>query len=66
MADSNEVFKETAIILPSLNPDKKFTGVVNGLVEKGFEHIVIVDDGSDSEHQRFFDEAEKQIGRAHV
>ncbi len=65
MADSNEVFKETAIILPSLNPDKKFTGVVKGLVEKGFEHIVIVDDGSDDEHQRFFDEAEK-LPQTHV
>ena len=57
MIDSNAVFKETAIVLPSLDPDEKFAGVVAALVEKGFEHIVIVDDGSDEAHQHFFDEA---------
>ena len=58
MAENQEVFRALAIILPSLNPDKKFTGVVNGLVEKGFENIVIVDDGSDEQHQHFFEEAD--------
>lgn len=46
-----------AIVLPSLNPDFKFGGVVDGLVKKGFQHIVIVDDGSDSEHQSWFEHA---------
>ena len=35
-----------AIVLPSLNPDEKFGMVVDGLLESGFENIVIVDDGS--------------------
>lgn len=48
----------TAIILPSLDPDEKFIRVVDGLVEKGFEHIVIVDDGSDEAHQAPFNRAE--------
>ena len=47
-----------AVILPSLNPDKKFLGVVDGLIEKGFEHIVVVDDGSDDEHQQYFTQAQ--------
>ena len=47
----------TAIVLPSLNPDKKFAGVVDGLIANGFEHIVIVDDGSDKEHQLWFEKA---------
>ncbi len=58
MIDGNAVFKETAIVLPSLNPDEKFARVVNTLAERGFEHIVIVDDGSDELHQHFFDEAD--------
>ena len=48
-----------AIVLPSLNPDEKFTKVVAGLVDKGFQHIVIVDDGSDEDHQPFFAQAER-------
>ncbi len=46
-----------AIVLPSLNPDDKFTAVVQGLIEKGFKHIVIVDDGSTRDEQRYFDHA---------
>ena len=46
-----------AIILPSLNPDEKFSGVVDGLIESGFQHLVIVDDGSDEAHRRWFDQA---------
>ena len=48
----------TAIVLPSLNPDEKFSNVVNGLLEKGFEHIVIVDDGSTEDRQHYFEAAE--------
>ena len=59
MTEKEEVFRSLAIVLPSLNPDRKFSGVVSGLVEKGFENIVIVDDGSDEQHQHFFEEAEK-------
>lgn len=59
MVDNQEVFRTLAIVLPSLDPDPKFTGVVDRLVEKGFENIVIVDDGSDADHQHFFEEADK-------
>ncbi len=47
-----------AIVLPSLDPDDKFDRVVQGLVEHGFSHIVIVDDGSDAAHQVHFRRAE--------
>ena len=46
-----------AIILPSLDPNEKFKGVVEGLIESGFEHIVIINDGSDAEHLHWFEEA---------
>ena len=48
---------DVAVVLPSLDPDKKFTGVVRELLEAGFENIVIVDDGSDEAHQQPFAEA---------
>ena len=48
-----------AIVLPSLDPDAKFSGVVSGLVESGFRNIVIVDDGSDQDHQQWFSLAEE-------
>lgn len=57
MMENKQCQKELAIILPSLNPDKKFTAVVEGLLANGFEHIVIVDDGSDVGNKAFFEAA---------
>ena len=51
MTETNPIRQAAAIILPSLDPDQKFAAVVKGLAEDGFEHIVIVDDGSDAAHQ---------------
>jgi len=58
MAETFNCQDKLTIVLPSLNPDKKFKGVVDGLIGKGFTDIVIVDDGSDDEHKHWFDEAE--------
>lgn len=58
-SEHGECQKKLAVVLPSLDPDEKFSGVVKGLVDSGFENIVIVDDGSDEEHQKYFAEAEK-------
>lgn len=57
MTEDKQCQKELAIVLPSLNPDKKFTAVVEGLLESGFQHIVIVDDGSDEDSKVFFEAA---------
>ncbi len=46
------------IVLPSLNPNEKFDSVLDGLLEAGFQRIVIIDDGSDREHQSHFERAE--------
>ena len=54
MPENHSCQADLAIVLPSLNPDKKFAGVVEGLVEKGFEKIIIVDDGSDGDHKHWF------------
>ena len=53
----SDVFESVAIVLPSLDPDEKFVGVVDGLVSSGFRHIIIVDDGSDVEHKKPFEYA---------
>ena len=57
MQERPDCRKCTAIVLPSLDPDTKFQKVIAGLIEAGFERIVIVDDGSDEAHRHFFDEA---------
>ena len=44
-------------MLPSLDPDLKFRKVIDGLIEAGFSHIVIVNDGSDEFHRQRFAEA---------
>ena len=54
----NTCQSSAAVVLPSLNPDEKFEAVVNGLIDNGFEHIVIVDDGSDEDRKKYFREAE--------
>ena len=56
MAD-NKCLDRVAIVLPSLDPDAKFEKVVRELVEAGFANIVIVDDGSSEENQKWFTEA---------
>ncbi len=46
-----------AIVLPSLDPDKKFLTVLDGLEKAGFEHIIVVNDGSSADRRHFFDAA---------
>ena len=59
MENINDCRDCLAIVLPSLDPDKKFAGVVNGLIEGGFKHIVIVDDGSSADNQKWFEKAQE-------
>lgn len=59
MTEHTQCLEKLVIVLPSLDPDYKFDGVVEGLVEAGFAHIVIVDDGSDEKHQAHFQKAEQ-------
>ena len=48
--------KVTAVV-PSLNPDEKFLNVVKGLVQAGFESIILVNDGSREENRIWFERA---------
>lgn len=47
------------IVIPVLNPDKKTTDFIDILVASGFDNIVVIDDGSNDESQKYFDEIRK-------
>ncbi len=47
---------KTVIIIPSLNPDDKLIGYVDELIKAGQKDILLIDDGSDAEHRKHFDE----------
>lgn len=46
-----------AAVVPSLNPDKQFTKVVDELVEAGFTRIYVINDGSDDSFLPYFEAA---------
>lgn len=45
------------IIIPSYEPDERLLKLLDGLQDNKLEPIVIVDDGSSAEYQRYFIEA---------
>lgn len=44
-----------SIVIPSLNPDEKLIKVVEAIINKGFKTIIIVNDGSSSEYEKYFE-----------
>lgn len=48
------MFNKICILIPSLNPDEKLIKTIEGLKEVGFKNFIIVDDGSDEAHQKYF------------
>lgn len=57
---SEKKVTDLTIIIPSLNPDEKLIGTLNGILEQGFRKIVVVDDGSDAQHKKPFEYAKEQ------
>ncbi len=43
-----------AIVIPALNPNERMVNLVKDLVSRGFENIILVDDGSEIENRKFF------------
>ena len=58
---SNNVY----VIIPSLNPDEKLKRTVSGMLNAGFEKIIIVNDGSDKEHLDNFPHSDENITVIH-
>ena len=46
--------KNISIIIPSLDPDTRLSGVVESVKEVGFSDIILVDDGSKEENKKYF------------
>ena len=50
---------KASVILPSYNPSERLISTVKGLIAQGFDDIIIVDDGSREERQKYFAEVEQ-------
>lgn len=48
------------IFIPSLDPDGKLLGVVNGVLEQTEYDVIVLDDGSKPSNRHIFDEIEKK------
>ena len=54
---TNKIF----LVIPSLNPDDQLAKTVKGMLDIGFENIVLVDDGSDDAHKANFPAASNNV-----
>lgn len=52
--------QNVSVVLPSLDPDDKLLAVIDGLLEYGFSHIILVNDGSKPENLHYFETAAKK------
>lgn len=55
--------EDVTIIIPSLNPDEKLVNLVENLTQEGYKDIIVVNDGSTDEYNKYF---EKVINKAVV
>lgn len=46
-------------IIPAYNPDKKFHVVIEDLIKEGFNHIIVVNDGTDDKYINLFDKVKE-------
>ena len=53
-------FNKIVVLIPALKPKKKLIVLTEQLVAIGFSKIIVVDDGSGSDYDCIFSEAEKQ------
>ncbi len=54
-----EKLQKITVVLPSLDPDEKLKAVIDGLLEKGFTDIILVNDGSKPENLHWFAEMDE-------
>mgnify|MGYP004653765527 FL=1 len=48
-------FKHILVVIPAWEPDEKMVSYVRELEQRGFENILLVDDGSTGESRRYFE-----------
>ncbi len=57
-----DVIEKIVIVIPTLDPDDRLIELLQNLKRRGFYKIVLVNDGSGIEYDRYFEIAEKQLG----
>lgn len=58
----NDFIKNISVVLPSYKPDEKLIAVVEGLTQKGFGDIIVINDGSGSDYDAVFEKAASYPG----
>ena len=48
------MFRNSVLIIPSLNPDERLVHYVRELIAKGFTRIILIDDGSSPQSRPVF------------
>lgn len=56
MLHERKDLSQILVLIPALDPDEKMIRYVRNLEQEGFSHILLVDDGSGKEHQKYFEE----------
>lgn len=46
--------EKMTVVIPSLEPDERLVPYIHSLIKKGFEDIVVIDDGSGPDYQKIF------------
>lgn len=52
---------DVVIMIPSYNPDEKFITFLMDLRNAGYEHIIVIDDGSGKNSSHFFEQAKRDF-----
>ncbi|MBQ9963964.1 MAG: bifunctional glycosyltransferase family 2/GtrA family protein [Clostridia bacterium] len=55
-------YTDVTVVIPSLSPDEKLLSLLADLKEVGFAHVLLVNDGSTAEYDRFFAAAREEYG----
>lgn len=54
--------QDAVVLIPSLQPDERLPRYVEALLERGFQRVVVVDDGSGESYQPIFDQLARLPG----
>lgn len=54
-----QIFEKIIIIIPSLSPDERLLETIKAIKSYGFNKIIIVNDGSTSQYDYYFEQADK-------
>ena len=57
-----EVENRVSVLIPSLSPDEKLLSLLDDLRTAGFQHIVVINDGSAAEYDEYFIKAKEEYG----